>query len=97
MKKNALHLAITMSLIPNPQFFSRISRYFYILTMKAFLGLLLILGKTVSGQYHFVLHLTNEDLHQPIAGASVRMKGMNKGGITDSMGWLRTAQRIAQI
>ena len=57
--------------------------------MKVFFGLLLVLGKSVSGQYHFILHFTNEDSHQPIAGASVRMKGMNKGGITDSAGWLR--------
>jgi iron complex outermembrane receptor protein len=57
--------------------------------MKAFLGLLLVLGKTVSGQYHFVLHFTNEDSHQPIPGASVRLKGMNKGGITDSAGFVR--------
>jgi outer membrane receptor for ferrienterochelin and colicins len=57
--------------------------------MKAFLGLLLVLGKTVSGQYHFVLHLTNDDSHQPIAGASVSVKATNKGGITDSTGYVR--------
>jgi len=57
--------------------------------MKAFLGLLLVLGKPLLAQYHFVLHLSNEDSHQPIAGASVRLKGMNKGGITDSTGFVR--------
>jgi iron complex outermembrane receptor protein len=57
--------------------------------MKTLFGLLLVLGETVSGQYYFVLHLTNEDSHQPIAGASIRIKGMNKGGITDSAGFVR--------
>jgi outer membrane receptor for ferrienterochelin and colicins len=54
--------------------------------MKRILGLLLLFGETVSGQYHLTLHITKEDSHQPIAGVSVSVKGLNKGGISDSNG-----------
>jgi outer membrane receptor for ferrienterochelin and colicins len=57
--------------------------------MKAFLGLLLILGETVSGQYHLTLHIISEDSHGPIAGASIIIRGLNKRGISDSAGFVR--------
>jgi iron complex outermembrane receptor protein len=57
--------------------------------MKVFLGFLLLLGETVSGQYQVTLHITNEDSRQPIIGASVMIKGLNKGGVSDSAGFVR--------
>lgn len=57
--------------------------------MKYFLGLLLLLSETTWGQYHIALHITNEDSHKPIAGASVTIKGLNKGGSSDSTGAVR--------
>src|SRR5258708_4187914 len=60
-----------------------------VISMKGILGLLLLLGGTVSGQYHVTLHITGEESHQPIAGASVMIKGLNKGGISDSSGIVR--------
>ena len=57
--------------------------------MKIFFGLLLLLGETVSGQYRVTLHIIGEDTHQPIPGASVTVKGLNKGGISDSAGLVR--------
>jgi outer membrane receptor for ferrienterochelin and colicins len=56
--------------------------------MKVFLGLLLLLGKTVSAQYYLALHITNEDSHRPIAGVAVSIKGSNKGGVSDSTGFV---------
>ncbi|HEX9511767.1 MAG TPA: TonB-dependent receptor [Puia sp.] len=56
--------------------------------MKGILGLLLLLGGTVSGQHHLTLRITSEDSHQPIAGASVMIKGLKKGGISDSTGFV---------
>ena len=54
--------------------------------MKAFLGVLLLLGEAASGQYRVVLRITNEDTRQPIMGVSVMIKGLAKGGISDSTG-----------
>ena len=54
--------------------------------MKIFLGFLLLLGETVSAQYRVVLRITNEDTRQPIMGASVMVKGWNKGAVSDSAG-----------
>jgi len=54
--------------------------------MKVFLGFLLLLGRTASAQYRVVLRITNEDTRQPILGASVMIKGLNKGGVSDSAG-----------
>jgi outer membrane receptor for ferrienterochelin and colicins len=56
--------------------------------MKGFLGLLLLLGGTVSGQDHIILRIINEDSHAPIAGASIMIKGLNKGGVSDSAGFV---------
>ena len=56
--------------------------------MKLFLGLLLLLGETVSAQYRLTLHITNEDSRQPIVGASIVVKGLNKGGVSDSAGFV---------
>lgn len=56
--------------------------------MKVFFGFLLLLGETVSGQYRVTLHITSEDSRQPVAGASITIKGLNKGGVSDSAGWL---------
>src|SRR5260221_4737330 len=60
-----------------------------VISMKGILGLLLLLGGRVSGQYHVMLHITGEESHQPIAGASVMIKELNKGGISDSSGFVR--------
>jgi outer membrane receptor for ferrienterochelin and colicins len=57
--------------------------------MRIFLGFLLLLGETVSGQYRVVLRITNEDTRQPIGGASVMIKGSNKGAVSDSLGVVR--------
>ena len=54
--------------------------------MKIFLGFLLLLGETALGQHRVLLHITNEDTRQPIAGASVMVKGSDKGGMSDSAG-----------
>lgn len=56
--------------------------------MRIFFGFLLLLGETVSGQYRVVLRITNEDTRQPIGGASVMIKGSNRGGVSDSLGVL---------
>src|SRR5260221_2654114 len=60
-----------------------------VISMKGILGLLLLLGGRVSGQYHVMLHITGGESHQPIAGASVMIKELNKGGISDSSGFVR--------
>src|SRR5882757_8216061 len=52
--------------------------------MRVFLGVLLLLGEAVSGQYRVTLRITNEDTRLPIVGASVMVKGLNKGGVSDS-------------
>jgi len=57
--------------------------------MRAFLGFLLLLGGTASAQYRVVLRITNEDTRQPIVGASVMIKGLNRGGVSDSLGVVR--------
>jgi outer membrane receptor for ferrienterochelin and colicins len=54
--------------------------------MRIFLGFLLLLGGTVSAQYRVVVRITNEDTRQPVAGASVSIKGLNKDGVSDSAG-----------
>jgi outer membrane receptor for ferrienterochelin and colicins len=54
--------------------------------MKAFLGFLLLLSGTVLGQNRVTLRITSEDTRQPIAGASVMIKGVNKGVLSDSTG-----------
>src|SRR5579863_2453981 len=61
------------------------------ITMRFFFGfiLLLLLGETASAQYRVILRITNEDTRQPIMGASVMIKGLNKGGVTDSLGVVR--------
>src|SRR5882672_1093514 len=59
-----------------------------VIKMKGILGLLLLLGQAVSGQHHMILHITNEDSHQFIAGASVMIKGLNKGWVSDSAGFV---------
>jgi outer membrane receptor for ferrienterochelin and colicins len=60
-----------------------------VITMRVFLGFLLLLGKTVSAQYRLVLRISNEDTRQPIVGASVMIKGLIKGGVSDSLGVVR--------
>src|SRR5258706_7587967 len=57
-----------------------------VMTMRIFFGFLLLLGETVSAQYRVVLRITNEDTRRPIAGASVMVKGSNKGLVSDSAG-----------
>jgi outer membrane receptor for ferrienterochelin and colicins len=54
--------------------------------MRIFLGFLLLLGETVSAQYRVVLRITNEETRQPIVGASVMIKGSNRGAVSDSAG-----------
>src|SRR5258707_10958900 len=54
--------------------------------MRLFIGFLLFFGQTASGQYRFTLRIINEDTRQPIVGASLAVKGLNKGGTTDSAG-----------
>jgi len=56
--------------------------------MRVFLGVLLLLGEAVSGQYRVTLRITNEDTRLPIVGASVMVKGLNKGGVSDSAGFV---------
>jgi outer membrane receptor for ferrienterochelin and colicins len=57
--------------------------------MRAFLGVLLLFGGTASAQYRVVVRISNEDSRQPIVGASVMIKGLNKGGVSDSLGVVR--------
>ena len=57
--------------------------------MKMFFGFLFLLGTKVSAQYRVVLHITDEDTRQPIVRASVMIKGLNKGGASDSLGVAR--------
>lgn len=61
--------------------------------MKGIVGLsiLLLLSVAVSGQYHVTLRITGEESHQPIAGVSVMIKGLNKGGISDSSGFVHVS------
>ncbi len=54
--------------------------------MRVVLGILLLLTETVYGQYHIILSISDEDSHEPIAGASVEIKLLKKGGISDSAG-----------
>src|SRR5882724_633590 len=56
--------------------------------MKGIFGLLLLLNGTVSGQYHITLHITDEDTHQSIAGATIIIRGLDKGWESDSMGFV---------
>jgi iron complex outermembrane receptor protein len=63
--------------------------------MRAFFGFLLLLGGTASAQYRVVMRITNEDSRQPIVGASVVIKGLNKGGVTDSLGVVRLEGMVA--
>jgi iron complex outermembrane receptor protein len=56
--------------------------------MRVFLVFLLLLGETVSAQYRVGLRITNEDTRQPIIGASAMVKGMSKGGVSDSAGFV---------
>jgi outer membrane receptor for ferrienterochelin and colicins len=60
-----------------------------VITMRIFLGFLLLFGEAVSAQYRVVLRVINEDTRQPIVGASVMIKGTNKGGVSDSLGVVR--------
>ncbi|MDP4130330.1 MAG: TonB-dependent receptor [Bacteroidota bacterium] len=57
--------------------------------MRVFLGFLLLLGETVSAQHRVTMRIINEDSRQPIAGASVIIKGTNRGWISDSAGMVR--------
>ena len=57
--------------------------------MRFFLGFLLLLGETVSAQYRVVVRITNGDTRQPVVGASLVIKGLNKGGVSDSLGVVR--------
>jgi iron complex outermembrane receptor protein len=57
--------------------------------MRIFLGFLLLWAETVSAQYSVVLRITNEDTRQAIAGASVMIRGSNKGGMSDRLGMVR--------
>src|SRR5260221_825345 len=59
-----------------------------VISMKGILGLLLLLGGRVSGQYHVMLHITGEESHQPIAGASVMIKELNNGGLNVRSGFV---------
>jgi iron complex outermembrane receptor protein len=54
--------------------------------MRIFLGFLLLLGTTASAQYRVTLRITNENSRQPIRGASIRVKGSDKGRTSDSAG-----------
>jgi outer membrane receptor for ferrienterochelin and colicins len=56
---------------------------------KLFIGFLVLLCETVSGQYRVLFRIANEDSRQPIAGASVMVKGSNKGEVSDSAGLVR--------
>ena len=57
--------------------------------MRIFFGFLLLLGETASAQYRVVLRIVNENTRQPIMGASVKIEGLNKGGVSDSLGEVR--------
>jgi len=57
--------------------------------MKVFFLFLLLAGEAVSAQYRVVLRITNGDTRQSIVGASVMIKGLNKGGVSDSVGVVR--------
>jgi len=62
--------------------------------MRVFLGFLLLLGGTVSAQYKVSLRITNEDTRQPIAGASLMINGLYKGGVSDSAGVVRLERLV---
>ncbi|HTI92997.1 MAG TPA: TonB-dependent receptor [Puia sp.] len=62
--------------------------------MRVFLGFLLLFGGAASAQYRVVVHITNEDTRQPVVGASVVVRGSNRGGVSDSAGVVRL-ERLA--
>jgi outer membrane receptor for ferrienterochelin and colicins len=57
--------------------------------MKLLLGLLLLLGETVTGQYRITLHIVDEETHRPLPGASVTIRGLKKDGISNDAGFVQ--------
>ncbi len=52
--------------------------------MKGLIGILLLLSDTVFGQYPVTLPIIKEGSHQPVPGASMMIRGMDKGWVSDS-------------